>query len=201
MANVGTLVLHRVIGEEFDPLFAQAQGDYAALVALCQEKLEIDPPAVSALLAEKWQFPPLLARPIALHYSCDEQDPLIKPLVDVVSTGVLLAEVFVAEDPARPIALARKELAARFNLPPEEIEKLLVEIGKSAREAAGLLEVHIGKERSYQEILGERGRQLGVPFWLQTQQQVAEHHARGPDACKIKATTDLADGAGQSLPF
>ena len=199
MANVGTLVLHRVIGEEFDPLFARAQGDYAALVALCQEKLEIDPPAVSALLAEKWQFPPLLARPIALHYSCDEQDPLIKPLVDVVSTGVLLAEVFVAEDPARPIALARKELAARFSLPPEEIEKLLVEIGKSAREAAGLLEVHIGKERSYQEILGE-AREALVSLSLQTQQQVRDI-TREVQTLQIKATTDQLTGLANRSRF
>ncbi len=65
------------------------------------------PPQVSALLAEKWQLPPMLAMPMAVR--CTARSPAgrsrpLKPLVDAVSTGTLVAGVFVAENPAAAIA-------------------------------------------------------------------------------------------------
>jgi len=188
LANVGTLVLHRVVGEPFDALVTEAHGDTAALYQLCEKHLQINPPAVAALLTEKWQFPPLLARPIALQHSREESDPQIKPLVDVVSTGVLLADIFVTEDPAPAIATARHELAARFNMTPEKIEELLATIGRSARDASSLLEVPIGKERSYQQILGEAQEAL-VTMTLKSQQQV-QTIQREVQTLQVRATTD-----------
>jgi len=66
--ELGTLVLHRVVPDQFDELYELSRGDYPQLVRLCRERLDIDPPQVAAALADKWQFPPLLARPIALHH-------------------------------------------------------------------------------------------------------------------------------------
>lgn len=188
LANLGSLVLHRVVGEPFDALLRQSHGDSATLSDLCRRHLDLDPPAVAALLTEKWQFPPLLARPIALQQSRGETDPAIRPLVEVVSTGVLLADIFVAEDPARAIATGRRELAERFRMSAQQIEEVLAEIGKSAREAAGLLEVQMGKARSYQEILDEAQEAL-VALSLQSQQQV-QTIQKEVQSLQVKATTD-----------
>ncbi len=170
-SSIGVLVLHRVLPQEFDLLFKQAGGDYTRLNALCQEKLDIMPPQVSALLAEKWQLPPLLAMPIALQLDPSGAEPALKPLVDAVSTGTLVAGVFVAENPAAAIAEARAALAERFGLPPEEIETLLGEIGAASREAAAMMDMHIGAQRAYQEILDEAQDTL-VSLSLKSQQQV-----------------------------
>ncbi len=199
MANMGSPVLHRVVGDEFDPLVEESKGDSGKLIALCQQKFQLDPPAVSALLAEKWQFPPLLARPIALQHSRAETDPILKPLVDVVSTGVLLADIFVAADPAPAIAIARQELAARFKFPPEEIESLLEQIGSSAREAASLMDVQIGRQRAYQEILDEAQEAI-FALSLQTQQQV-QTISREVASLQLKAATDPLTGLANRARF
>jgi diguanylate cyclase (GGDEF)-like protein len=166
---------------------------------LCHEHLQITPPEVSAALTEKWQFPPILARPIALHYSRAEGDAQLKPLVDVVSTGVLLSDVFAAEDPARAIALARAELASRHHLSAADIEELLSDIGRAAREAAGLLEVNIGRQRSYQEILNEAQEAL-VVLSLQTQQQV-QTIKREVQTLQAKASMDPLTGLANRARF
>jgi diguanylate cyclase (GGDEF)-like protein len=188
LANVGVLVLHRVVGGPFDRIVEASAGDSMILSSLCREQLQVDPPAVAALLTEKWQFPPMLAHPIALQQTRGETDPHLKPLVDVVSTGVLLADVFVARDAAPAIATARRELAERFRMPPHAIEEVLSEVGKSAREAAVVLEVPIGKERSYQEILDEAQEEL-VALSLQSQQQV-QTIQKEVQSLQVKATTD-----------
>jgi len=199
LANMGTLVLHRVLPEQFDPLFARAKGDDAVLNRLCRETLEIDPPETSALLAEKWQLPPLLSRPIALQQIRGETDPTMKPLVEAVSAGVLVAGVFVAEHSARAIAEARAELAARFNFTPEEIESVLDQIGQSAREAATMMDVPIGQERSYQEILDE-AQQAMIELSLQSQKQV-QAFQREVESLQVKVITDPLTGLANRTRF
>jgi diguanylate cyclase (GGDEF)-like protein len=153
---------------------------------------------VGALLAEKWQFPPLLARPIALHHSRADTDAALKPLVAVVAAGVRLADVFVSPDPARAIAQAREELAG-FNLPPAEIEALLEQIGKAAREAAALLDLPLGKDRPYQEILNEAQEQL-VSLSLRSHQQV-QTIQKEVQTLQLKATTDPLTGLANRAKF
>jgi diguanylate cyclase (GGDEF)-like protein len=199
LSGIGVLVLHRVLGESFDQLHIQAAGDYDTLVELSRQHLDVEPPEVSALLAEKWQFPPLLARPIALHYKRGESDPRIRPLVDVVSAGVMISDVFTAQNPAAAIAKVRRELATLFNLQPADIETLLDQIGKSAREAASLLEMQIGKERPYQEILNEAQEAL-VSLSLQSQQQV-QSIKREVQTLQVKATTDPLTGIANRARF
>jgi diguanylate cyclase (GGDEF)-like protein len=166
---------------------------------LCREKLQLDPPAVSAMLAEKWQFPPLLSRPIALQHQRGETDPAIRPLVEVVSTGVLLADVFVAGEAGAAITAARGELAVRFGLPPADIEALLEEIGKSAREAAALLDVQIGKQRSYPEIL-EEAQEAIMSLSLQSQHQV-QTITRQVQSLQRRAATDPLTGLANRARF
>ena len=188
LANMGVLALHRIVPQQFDALFAQARGDDVRLHTLCREAFDLTPTQAGALLAEKWQLPPLLTQPIALQRTPEQADPAVKPLVDAVATGLLAAGVFVAEDPGRAIAEARQVLAARFHLAPSEIEALLDQIGTSAKEAPALLDLHFGPERSYQEILDEAQETL-VALSLQSQKQV-QTIQRDMETLQAKANTD-----------
>jgi diguanylate cyclase (GGDEF)-like protein len=199
LSNMGILVLHRIIPQEFDALFTASRGDYLQLNTLCRAKLGISPPEVSALLAEKWQLPPLLERPIAMQMDTSGAEPVIKPLADAVAAGALVAGVFVAEDSASAIAVARTELAARFKLAPDDIEKLLEEIGATSREAAGMMDMHIGAQRSYQEILDEAQETL-VSLSLQSQQQV-QTIRKEVETLQVKASTDPLTGLANRARF
>jgi HD-like signal output (HDOD) protein len=199
MSNVGELVMHRVMPEEFDALFAQSKGDQTRLYELCREKFGADPGEVSAMLAEKWQLPPMLSAPIALRDKREQADPAIRPLVEAVSAGLYAAGVFIAEDSAKAIADARQELTVRLNLPAEDIEAILSEIGASAKDAALMLDLHIGSNRSYQEILDEAQEAL-VCLSLQSQKQV-QVIQKEVETLQVKATTDPLTGLANRLRF
>ncbi len=189
LADIGIFAMQRVLRREFEVVYAQSGGNHETCLALCREKFDLDHTIVGAALAQQWQLPAVLARPIALHHEPDaETDPLVKPLVEVVFTGCLIGEVFAAASPAPYIMRARKELAQRFRLEPMEVEKLLAEIGAKTGESARLFEFDIGEDRPYQEIL-EEAQQTLILLSLQTQ-----HHAdvvrKENEALQHQATTD-----------
>ena len=188
LANMGVLALHRVMPEEFGALLAQAKGDEELLHALCQKQFELTPPEVAQMLAEKWQMPPLLVQPIALQRSPELAEPAVKPLADAVATGLAIADVFVAADPARAIAAAREALMRRYGMTAEEVEGVLEKIGAGAKEASKMLDLPLGRERSYQEILEEAQETL-VGLSLQTQKRV-ESIEREVANLQEKASTD-----------
>jgi diguanylate cyclase (GGDEF)-like protein len=199
LADVGILVMHRTLGIEYDALFLQAGGDHNLLLTLCRTKFDLDHPVVGEMLAEQWQLPPVLARPIALHHNPLEADPQLKPLVEVVYTAMIIGEVFSSADPAKSIVKAREELSTRFKLSGEEIETLLAEIGSSTREVATLFELNIGQNRSYQEIV-EEAQQTLIQFSLQSQQQV-QTIQRENETLQVKATTDPLTGLANRARF
>jgi diguanylate cyclase (GGDEF)-like protein len=199
LADVGILVMHRTLGLEYDALYLQAGGDHDLLMTLCRTKFDLDHPLVGAMLAETWQLPPVLSRPIACHHNPVEADPQLKPLVEVVYTAMIVGEVFSSEDPAKPILRAREELATRFKLSPEVIEALLAEIGSSTREVAKLFELNIGQNRSYPEIL-EEAQQTLIQLSLQTQQQVQTIRKEN-ETLQVKATTDPLTGLANRARF
>lgn len=199
LATMGILVLHRAAPGLFDPLYAAARGNYLTLNEACRRELDLSPTEVSAFLAEKWQLPPLLARPISLQDSRAESDAQMKPLVEAVSAGVLASAVFMAEDSAQAIDQTRRELALRFSFSPEEIEAILEEIGSTARAAAALFDMHIGRERSYQEILDEAQEAL-ICLSLQNQKQM-QSIQREVETLHVRATTDPLTGLANRARF
>ena len=199
LADVGILVMHRTLGIEYDALYLQAAGDHGMLVTLCRTKFDLDHPIVGAMLAEQWQLPPVLARPIACHHNPVEPDPQLKPLVEVVYTAMIIGEVFSCENPAKALLEARDELRTRFKLSPEEIETLLVDIGSSTREVAKLFELNIGQNRSYEEILDDAQQTL-LQLTLKTHQQVQSIQKEN-EHLQVKATTDPLTGLANRARF
>jgi len=199
LGTMGVLVLHRIMPERFDALYLASKGDYHKLNEACRSALGVSPPEVSAYLAEKWQLPPLLAQPISLQETRGECDPQIKSLVASVAAGISAAGVFVAEDSAAAIATTRKELSERFSFSPEEIEGVLDEIGSTAREAAALFDMHIGRERSYQEILDEAQEAL-ICLSLQNQKQM-QSIQKEVETLQVRATTDPLTGLANRARF
>ena len=70
LADVGTLVLHQALGEEYDRLASEAP-NHQALVQIERQRLELDHAFAAGILAEQWKLPPLLALPIAQHHELE----------------------------------------------------------------------------------------------------------------------------------
>ncbi|HUO07176.1 MAG TPA: GGDEF domain-containing protein [Phycisphaerae bacterium] len=199
LANVGVLVMHRVLGAEFDELYVRCRGDNDDLLPLCQARFHLDHIETGTMLASHWQLPPVLARPISCHHAPSDDDHELKPLVEVVHVGVIIGDVFAAADPAPYIVRARKEMTERFKFSPEETEQLLAEIGSSTRDVAKLFEVNIGVNRSYAQIL-EEAQQALVQLTLQSQQQVRTIQKEN-ETLQARATTDPLTGLANRARF
>jgi diguanylate cyclase (GGDEF)-like protein len=199
LADIGILVMHKVIGPDYDMIYVQAAGDQDALIGLCRQKFNTDHAEVGSMLAEHWQLPPVLAKPIAQHHCVTETDAHLRPLLEVVFVASIIGDVFSSINPARHIMRAREQMAERFKLSQDDIEALLAEIGASTREAARLFELNIGQNRSYQEILDEAQQTL-IQLSLQSQQQVQTIRKEN-ETLQVKATTDPLTGLANRARF
>lgn len=201
LADIGTLVMHRVMGSEFDMLLAQDLED-ETMLQVCRQKFDLDHTDVAGMLAEHWKLPPVLAAPVRHHHNPQGGqlvDPQLKPLVEVVYVAMICGEVFANSDPAKYIVRARAEMAQRFKLSPEQIEATLSQIGTSTREAARLFEVQLPDSRSYEDILSE-AQQAMLELTLQSQQQVQVIRKENESLAQ-KATTDLLTGLANRAKF
>jgi len=199
LADIGILCLHRVVGNEYDELYAKSAGDHQALIELTRAQFDVDHVAVGGMLAEHWQLPPVLTEPIAFRTDPAQADPQLKTLVEVVHAALIVGNVFASDNPACHILSVRKEMSERFKFSPPDIEAILIEIGTSTREAAKLFELNIGQYRSYQEILDE-AKQTLIQLSLQSQHQV-QTIKKENDELQVKATTDPLTGLSNRTRF
>jgi diguanylate cyclase (GGDEF)-like protein len=199
LADVGVLVMHRVIGKPFDDIMTESRGDEDRQLELCHKRFDLDHAAVGAMLAEQWQLPPVLAKPIAQHHAPNEPDPQLRPLVEVVYLAMICGQVFGGGNPASAIIKARTEASRLFKIPLDKFETLMIEIGKSTREVAALFEVSIDPRRSYQDILDEANQTL-IQMTLQTQMQVQQIKKENANL-QHAATTDGLTGVANRARF
>jgi len=68
LSDIGTLAMHRALGEEYDQLLDACQGDQVELVRLSREKFDLDHAQVGGAMAEHWKFPPAVVEPIRQHH-------------------------------------------------------------------------------------------------------------------------------------
>lgn len=199
LADMGVIVMHSVLGAEYDYILGKSNGHHAELIKLEQGSFECDHTEVAALLAENWQLPAVLTEPLRHHHDGNEEDLQLKPLAEVVYVGMICGEVFANSEPATYIMKAREELAARLKLTPVEIESLMTEIEKDTQEAAKLFDVNIGAGRTYQDILNEANQAL-IQMTLQTQRQVQQIQQEN-QVLQQKATTDNLTGIANRARF
>ena len=202
LGDIGILVMHRVIGPEYDAIIQHTNGDSDLLVRLCQAKFDLDHAAVGGMLTEFWQLPPVLSTPVRLHHDpagLAQADAQIRPLAEAVYVAMICGEVFANAEPAKYIVRARTEMTQRFKFAPADVEAMLSEIGTSTKEAAKLFEVNLPDSRSYEDILAD-AQQAMMELTLQSQQQV-QTIKKENEFLVQKATTDPLTGIGNRAKF
>lgn len=197
LADIGVLVMHKTLGAQYDGIHSMAGGDHDKLIELCRKYLDIDHPTVGGMLAELWQLPPLLAKPIAQHHHVTETDPALRPLIEVVFTAMYVGDVYASSNPAKAIQKSREAIVERLKIPANECDKLLGDIGKATREVAALFDVQIGNNRSYQDILDEANQTL-IQMTLQTQKQVQQIQKENEHLQEVASTDGLTGLANRA---
>jgi two-component system, cell cycle response regulator len=203
LSDIGMLVLESVLSGEYNEVCAKAL-THQDLLKAESECLGTTHAEVGTVLAEHWKLPPVLMSPIAYSHNPESApDAALRKMAEVVELAGFCGDVFVDQEAAGAIATVRKVCAERYNLPETEADALLNEIGARTKEVAGLFEINIGTQASYEAIL-EKSRDLladlSIQQNIQHQQQSSELKTQNQQL-QQKATTDGLTGLANRARF
>lgn len=192
LQDIGMLVLARVLGAEYGAL-CQSVASHDELPAAESAVLGMDHAQVGAFIAKQWKLPPLLATPIAGHIAPDQVgDAPLRKITEAVALAGMCAEVFVGGAAAAAISSVRQRCKKLYNMPENECDAMLKEIGRSTREVAKLFEIKIGASLSFDDILKKATEAL-VEMTLHSQQQ-ASSLLQQNEQLRQAAATDALTG-------
>ncbi|MGC4032016.1 MAG: GGDEF domain-containing protein [Tepidisphaeraceae bacterium] len=191
LADIGMLVLDRVIGEAYGKV-ANAPS-HQSLAAAEIAAFQTTHGEVSGYLVGQWKLPPLLATPIEFHHdSINVTDPALKKLADVVGMASQCADVFNDADPSAALAALRGKWFPSFGIDQASGDAMMAEIHSKAKEIASLFDINIGESEPYERVL-QRANEALIKLMLQTQQQNQQ--------LRVAATTDHLTGLNNRQEF
>jgi diguanylate cyclase (GGDEF)-like protein len=198
LSDIGTVVMYRVLGREYEKLLEASNGDQTELVRLSREKFDLDHAQVGGMLAEHWKLPPLLVEPIRQHHNLADPHIKSKSLVEVVHVAVICAQVFASEVTGL-LRVAKNELRSRFQLDETAIIKLFSQIDAQSKPLAAGLDVRIEGARNLAEI-EEEAREILMQLTLSAQLQSQEVQ-RLNNELQQQANTDGLTGLANRARF
>lgn len=199
LMDIGMLVLDQVLGEGYGQVCEQARS-HEYLAGTEKSLLGLTHAEVSGVLAEQWRLPPVLAVPMGMHHSPDAApDPATAQLAGIVSVSSRIADIFVDEAAAEPIAAVRGICRERHGMDETQCDEMLDEICALTKEAAPLFDVSIAAGTNYEAILKKANEAL-VDLTLRTQQQAATLQVIN-EKLQEQATTDALTGLANRAAF
>jgi HD-like signal output (HDOD) protein len=189
LMDVGMLVLDRVLGESYAACVARSR-NHAELSSLEDRAFELNHGQVAAILAERWEFPELLAVPMSNHHNPQKvTDEHLRQYVDVVAVAARCADIFVDKHPMWSIADVRRICVEKFHMKEMDCDSMLVEIGMRTKELGPLFEIKVDTELTYDKILARANEQLlNVTKVAQEEKDENSDRRRAP---RIKRNKDV----------
>lgn len=169
LQDLGILVLFQVLGDDYQQLIDQADGDHRKLQNLEQQNLDLEHAQVGAALAESWKLPRLLAEPIRFHVQPDNGPEDLKPLIRCVALGGDVADLFI--NPSCPGVLRsyQERTEQWFTMSRDQAEHLLANIHHETVAVGGLFDLPTGQLEAPEVILA-RANEAMMEISLKEQQ-------------------------------
>jgi diguanylate cyclase (GGDEF)-like protein len=198
LSDIGTLVMHRAIGAEYDQLLEKSAGNQIELVRLSREKFDLDHAQVGGMLALHWKLPGILVEPIRQHHLLNDQNLPPGSLISIVHVSVLCAQVFAAKVTGL-FRSAEEQLRTRFKMPGEAVQHFFNEVHDRSKELAENFQLNLEQGRSVADIEDE-ARQMLMELSLQAQMESTHVH-RLNQQLEQQATTDGLTGLANRHRF
>jgi diguanylate cyclase (GGDEF)-like protein len=198
LSDIGTLVMHRALGADYDELLEKSRGNQIELVRLSREKFDLDHAHVGGMLAEHWKLPEILVEPIRQHHTLKDQNQPPQSLITIVHVSVLCAQVFAARVTGL-YQTAEQQLEKRFKLSSAEIKQLFTEVHDRSAELAENFELRLEPGRSMDDVEDE-AREMLMEISLKAQFETTEAH-RMRQQLEQQATTDALTGLANRHRF
>jgi two-component system, cell cycle response regulator len=173
LADIGMLVLDNLEQKRYNEICSQAR-EHNQLIELERAAFGITHPEVGAALTVQWKLPPILSTPIAFsHNPAGAAGTEIRKVAEVIELAGLCADVFINEPAAGAINLVRQTCASRYGMSESACDEMMASISKETKQLASLLEINIGPQLHYEDILAKASEEL-VILNLLTQQEAAD---------------------------
>ncbi len=160
LQDVGMIVMHRAIKEQYEELLARSDGAHASLLALEINELETHHAEVGAMLTERWKMPEELTLCVRYHERPTAAPQQVSDLVRCVALGNYIHDALTEDDPSTALRGLYSKAQAWMSMTPSEIDDILVLVGESAKDVAKFFSLDIGSYRSPDEIVSEAERQM-----------------------------------------
>lgn len=159
LQDVGMVALHEGLGAAYARLTVEA-GCHADLARLELERFDVQHTEIGALLAESWKLPAELAMPIRYHERPTAAPTAYASLVRCVALGNAVHDALTDEDPTPALRTLYARGKQWFRMTPSEIDDLIVECGRSAKELGRLFRLNTGPAADAEFVLEQAERQL-----------------------------------------
>jgi len=174
LQDIGALALAQIEPKQCAANWEKSKGDHTLLIQLEREAFGTDHAEVTQWLLTRWKLPGLFCDAAAASHNVDDRQDVRDEgaLVEkIVRLSGWIADIWLREEAAPAIELARQRAHSILNLGEERLPAILKEIAAAMTgEVAKLFEVDVGSPDDIQAILEQAKEALVVATFRADQQ-------------------------------
>lgn len=178
LMDLGSLLLDHLLGEEYGAVCQRARC-HSDLLLLETHAFGMTHAEAGGLLAQHWKLPEVLRVAVAAHHGPEAvEDVLMRKVTQVASVAGRIADVFVGDSAAEPIALVRETFRTVYGINEIQCDGLLCQIGLKTGELAPLFDIKLNNSADYEGILENASQRLLELSLAQQTEQAATNKRR-----------------------
>ncbi len=193
LQDIGMLASIVAMPAQYGPLLTSHGGNHDGLPAVERVELGFDHAEVGAALAKKWNLPESYVGAIAHHHHPAEAPVEMRPLVEVVWLGMLVAEAMSETDGGGTDARFLVTASEWLKVEPDKLGPVFKKIADGGMELAKAFERDVGARPNIATIMSQASEQL-ISAQISAQTNLDQLSRANVDLAK-QATTDGLTGA------
>ncbi len=160
MQDIGMLAMHSVLGDEYDKLIEETDGNHMMVPHSETSSLGFNHAEVGAKLGERWNLPEQIVEPIRQHHTRNSPFGRQSPLVNAVILAFRISNLVSTRDRKPVLDMVSAMSQMIFNLTPEDERKILIATTEDARELSKLFDIHVGALPDIESLVADRDDDL-----------------------------------------
>ena len=197
--DLGSLAMYVALKDEYVRAIQPATDDHSRHAELEQAALGLTHMDAGAALAGKWRLPDRYVQVIRFHHDPDPAPADVRDLVRVAALGTAAALTLTSQAPAQNLARLLALAQSWFGMNESQIEAILDETAKNAREVAKLFEKSIGQPPDIASIMEQANEEL-VASQIASQREAEDLRSRN-NVLAHQAETDGLTGLNNRKKF
>ncbi|MEZ4600562.1 MAG: GGDEF domain-containing protein [Syntrophotaleaceae bacterium] len=165
LQNLGILILARAYPSLYKRIERSLEIEAADRCELERDIIGVDHPTIGYEVVRRWGFPKRLSEPLLYHHSpqsCQETDPFLKQLCEVVFLSGLVSQVFETKTPENTIEFFKKRAVDLLGVQESQLESFLDNVHEEVARAASSFDMKIEEQKSVAEVLQIANAELSV---------------------------------------